>query len=324
MVFLYAICIIRMCIPFELPNFQFVIRDKYIATAIMKPIILNQRINLFYVLLIVSVMVSAVIFIVNILSYRKYSLYLKANRVKRIETDVTNTDIFTCDAVSVPITIGYFKPVIYLPDYSFSDADLKNVIMHEQHHIDGKDLWVLLLTNILTYIFWWNPFVYLLKKELAHSLELKCDYSVTKEMGADDCLAYAETLLKVASNDNSHKANPEMVLGFYKRDKSLKYERVKQRFEFIGSKMKLRNNIFVIFTALLVFFGSYYFIWQASYDVNAHTDDSEYILSEDTMYLQEQEDGSFALFVGGENSGVTVDKNDVESGIYRDYKIIYK
>ena len=71
------------------------------------------------------------------------------------------------------------------------------MLKHEwQHHV-GRDALVKLLIQLLCCVMRWNPFVYLLKRNLNQTLELKCDAKVIQGLGEEQKTRYAEALLHV-------------------------------------------------------------------------------------------------------------------------------
>ena len=116
------------------------------------------------------------------------ALYRDNPRLKKCEIVVT-------DAVNVPQIVGFISPVIYLPNYSFSDQELKYIILHELTHHRCKDMWLKLLSSTICALLWWNPFAHLVCRDIDLLLEMKCDLRVTEEMTNEDCLSYFETVV---------------------------------------------------------------------------------------------------------------------------------
>ena len=96
----------------------------------------------------------------------------RAEKIRVIETTLVNT----------PMIAGLMKPTIYLPKIIFSDTELYNILLHEWTHYIHKDIWIKFLLKLLCIIYWWNPFLYLLKHDIDDTLEIKCDISITTKM----------------------------------------------------------------------------------------------------------------------------------------------
>ena len=48
-------------------------------------------------------------------------------------------------------------------------------------------------------IHWFNPFIYLIKKEINHACELACDEAVIKNLSSSEKQAYGDTLISVVA-----------------------------------------------------------------------------------------------------------------------------
>lgn len=96
---------------------------------------------------------------------------------------------------SSPMIIGFFKPVLILPDEKYTSEELFFILKHELVHCKRRDLYIKLLLVAANAIHWFNPFIWIMQKEAAIDMELSCDERVTQ--GADYAMrkAYTETLL---------------------------------------------------------------------------------------------------------------------------------
>ena len=81
-----------------------------------------------------------------------------------------------------PYVIGFFRPAIFLPDADYKEGDLRLILLHEWQHFRNRDQWSKLLCYLLCCVFWWNPFLWLLKNKMDQLLELRCDFSVLKKI----------------------------------------------------------------------------------------------------------------------------------------------
>lgn len=90
---------------------------------------------------------------------------------------------------------------IYLNPQLHSEAELEEIIRHEQFHIEQKHTIDILLGEVLTIVFWFNPFAWLLRNELKQNLEFLTDKLVL-ETGID-AKHYQYNLLKVSGLQNN-------------------------------------------------------------------------------------------------------------------------
>ena len=84
--------------------------------------------------------------------------------------------------------VGVLRRYIILPDKTYTDAELHYILLHEYTHFLNHDTAVKLLVTLYCIIFWWNPVVYLLQKDLEQTLELKCDRAIAQTLNAQQPL----------------------------------------------------------------------------------------------------------------------------------------
>ncbi len=101
-----------------------------------------------------------------------------------------------------PILMGILKPTIVLPMYKIPNDELEMVIKHELTHFKKKDLWIRRFMLIATIIHWYNPFIYLLKKEVHMWSELSCDEDVVMNMSHIERKKYGATILNMIERSN--------------------------------------------------------------------------------------------------------------------------
>jgi beta-lactamase regulating signal transducer with metallopeptidase domain len=95
----------------------------------------------------------------------------KKNSVKRIVYAETN-------AVVSPFSIWNY---IVFNKIQFSPKELEQILAHEKVHVSQKHSLDMFLVNIMTLLFWFNPFVWLYKKKLQENLEFLADkYTVSQ------------------------------------------------------------------------------------------------------------------------------------------------
>ncbi len=90
---------------------------------------------------------------------------------------------------------------IYVNPQLHSEAELAEIIQHEQFHIQQKHTIDILLGELLTIVFWFNPFAWLMKNELKQNLEFLTDKLVLAT--GIDARHYQYNLLKVSGLQNN-------------------------------------------------------------------------------------------------------------------------
>ena len=99
---------------------------------------------------------------------------------------------------SAPVTVGWFHPVVMLPDdwNRWSPAQLDAVLLHEREHARRRDpliQWVALLNRA---VFWFHPLAWWLERRLAALAEDACDAAVLAR--GHQPAEYCEYLLSLA------------------------------------------------------------------------------------------------------------------------------
>ena len=104
-----------------------------------------------------------------------------------------------CDAVKVPATMGFVKPIILLPVASINHltiSQVESIIMHELAHIKRHDYLVNILVSLVETILFFNPFAHLLSMQVRKECELCCDDAVLNHQKDPGQYAYALLLLE--------------------------------------------------------------------------------------------------------------------------------
>lgn len=218
--FLYMFSVVRMIIPYEfsftrvIPP-QGVLNNLFRDTSISKSV---TQISIFSVLEAIWGIVSAILIVCFVFRYmramRKFSSYSIRkdeqccrifNRVLNVSKTQMKIAIRSSSDISIPIGVGIFRKSIILPDEDYSDSELYYILRHEYTHFQNKDLIIKILINIYGCIFWWNPAIYLLKKDLAQILEIKCDLDVTDNMANHNKAEYLATIVTMLKNAGAKK-----------------------------------------------------------------------------------------------------------------------
>ena len=110
-------------------------------------------------------------------------------------------EIRTSTAVTVPITIGTFNPIVILPDRllsEHSDELLTSAIGHEIIHIRRRDYAFNLAYELLYLPLSFHPCAALIRRRIRQTRELSCDEVVAERIMPAE--VYARSLVKLASS----------------------------------------------------------------------------------------------------------------------------
>ncbi len=97
-----------------------------------------------------------------------------------------------------PYITGIRHPAIVLPDIEWNYQDLSFIFEHELIHFYRYHLHIKIACEIISILYFWNPFVYILKKEIFKLLEIVTDSIVTTDMSDEKKIAYAESMLNIS------------------------------------------------------------------------------------------------------------------------------
>ena len=141
-----------------------------------------------------QLIVTSILLIYTVIQVTKRNKALK-NSVRieadsRIEELVNSfrlkrqVQIYINDGIKVPITYGVVRPKIIIQSQVLEDNNLlKYVIIHEMVHIKKFDIVLTHIKNVITCLFWYNPFILVASRYMEDDLELLCDKLVIQSVG---------------------------------------------------------------------------------------------------------------------------------------------
>jgi len=144
--------------------------------------------------------------------------------------------------VLVPLTWGWRRPVVLLPDGSdsWTDDERSSALFHELSHVKRADFLVMLLVRASLAVFWWNPLCWIVYRELQKEQEIACDELVLRAGIRPS--TYAATLLAFRRSAGFRWSPSAALLGMLGR--SSFQERLaailKQKLTFMEVKMKTK------------------------------------------------------------------------------------
>lgn len=103
--------------------------------------------------------------------------------------------IYEAPGIGFTFTVGFIRPAIFLQK-GFAADELEPILRHEMTHIARGDLLVKLLLELACCLHWFNPLVFMMKKQLAKSCETSCDEKVVAEQNVDERALYARLVVR--------------------------------------------------------------------------------------------------------------------------------
>ena len=108
-----------------------------------------------------------------------------------------NLQVIEVDAPISPMLFGLFQPRLLLPRHlrSFDPIQQQMIVQHELTHLRRHDLHWMSAGLVLQTLFWFNPFMRLLRAQLSWAQELGCDRDVLDGRPSTQRKAYAAALV---------------------------------------------------------------------------------------------------------------------------------
>lgn len=131
--------------------------------------------------------------VLNLLGERKEELKIK----RKIE-------LYCNSNISSPIMTGFLHPAIIIPEENIETIKMSYILRHELVHYKQGDLLYKWLAQITICLHWFNPFVYLIGKEVNQTCELACDEVIIKSLDESEKRTYGDTLLSFLKSKGSY------------------------------------------------------------------------------------------------------------------------
>jgi len=211
--------------------------------------------------------------------------------------------ICICPGLEVPMGVGIFRRWILLTGSAYTEDELYYILKHEYIHFCNRDLLVRMLVSLFCCVFWWNPAGYLLQKDVAEMLELKCDMACTEGFSKEQKIGYLSILTRLVE-DAPEKPKRKKHPFFSKTGAALLQQKnnlsMRERFHLIrkpARKGKLLGQVLVLGMFAVLLAASYAVVVQPKYDPpmeEIYTDSSIYVLAQTEGYILKHKDGSFS------------------------------
>ena len=203
----------------------------------------------------------------------------------------------TSDFISVPVTTGVFRPYIILPSATlkqFSKKEIKYIFLHELNHYKSKDVLINWIMTGFQVVYWFNPLVWMIFKQMRTDREIACDASVLKLLDEESFSDYGYTIINFITklSDTSHIFMTASLGGTKKELRS----RIKKIAVYTRETTHMKIKSFLIFTGL-----SFFLLSQISVVTQmAYTEKYNFqggnVVYEDLGAYFKGYDGSFVLY----------------------------
>ena len=320
LLFVLIVCLGRTFLPFEFP-----FTKEIPVTATYNSLIkmLDHKVvgvmSIGNILMLIWVLGTMVFLFVRVRS--RYVLY---KSVLNSATDITNVTyerfgyvfdkfgkrisvrIYEAQNVFIPYSFGFFKKGIVLPADT-KDFDRQYYLMHEYGHHVHKDLLIMMIIDIWLSLFWWSPFSYLLRHKMEETLELNCDYLVTKSMSKEEKMNYLQSIVNVLKKSDVDKTPLKVsTMGLVRFNKN---KFVIERFQNITKrKDKQKKALSIIFYLIIgiIVVSSYMVVFQSSFPLG-EDEENGYVV--DSIYYDEKQNEYMIRF---ENTERVLEEEEIE------------
>ncbi len=137
----------------------------------------------------------------------------------RLHSKVTEISGITVCQLPEDMTPFSFFKWIFIHTEKHAETETRQILLHEQTHVRQWHSLDIILVEILILFSWWNPFVWLMKREMAMNLEYLADNGVLRE-GIDSReyqfhllrLTYHETAVQIVNNFNVSQLKQRIMM----------------------------------------------------------------------------------------------------------------
>ena len=159
--------------------------------------------------------------------------------------------------VSVPMTIGWLKPMILLPIGTLNGmtvAQVEAILAHELSHIQAKDYILNIFQTLIEILFYYHPAVWWISANIRAERENRCDDVAVKLCG--NSLTYAKALLALQEMQHQNIRTYGLAMTFSTKRKGILLKRVKrilnqpQNHSNIMEKLAATGLLLVVIVAL--------------------------------------------------------------------------
>lgn len=211
--------------------------------------------------------------------------------------------IVNCPDITTPFIFGFRKPIIVLPEIELSEDEWYYILSHEMTHYYHKDLWIRFACEFLKVIYWWNPLISLLRKQITKFQELRTDTTVIQKLDEIQKLDYLQCLVKIAKLQSVHKetwiAAFESESEISKRIMTLLHSSKELP---SGKKHRFVNTFAAVIMILLTVLLPNLIIFEPNAPIPEEVmkEENAYDINSTNSYLVLNEDGAYDVYVDGE------------------------
>lgn len=282
-----AVIMLRMMVPVNFPFTKTIYSSKLLiglGNIVYANVYGDREILVSDLLLWLWISVAVILLIRYFYKRLKVRRCLEQYIIKDIETKeyyesfLNDTKIRSIKIAVIPgeeqaAIFGVIRPIMILPDAVLEEKTVAHMIRHEIKHYANYDLWLKFFVDLLVVIHWWNPIVYMMRKELSLAFELSNDYMVTKDMSELGKIEYAETLVQAAKLMSNQQAYDLNLTGGECLETRIKMLLKEKTTEGMRSRLLAAANLLFVFLIMII---SLVFVPEVFYKESVHYDSEEF------------------------------------------------
>ncbi len=202
--------------------------------------------------------------------------------------------VYSTPHADTPMVMGLRNPIILLPtDMEVSVTDITYALRHEICHCAHHDLWIKLMIDIISMIYWWNPLTYVWGRQLNAALEMRVDDALLSEENVS-LSDYLSSLLQHIKGTDLKKKNLCQPAGLTAVGKSTLHYRL-QMIKNRDHRPNRLLNVAVFAITFSAYILSYFYIWEVNYAA-PEIEESCVLASDSEVYAIATEDGRYEIY----------------------------
>ena len=193
--------------------------------------------------------------------------------------------------LSSPLIIGIRTPAIIIPDLRLSEEEWCFIFRHELTHYYRRHLLIRMLFELLSDLYFWNPFLLILQKQLSRLLEFHADEEAVSSLTYAHRIDYSECLLKIMRYDTRKSRICAAGISF---GSSGFTDRIKRILNTCQTPKAAGANCMILAGITALFLLSYAVILEPEYDTHLG-----FTMDASDTYFRPNEDGTYDVIHDG-------------------------
>lgn len=116
--------------------------------------------------------------------------------------------VYRSECIYAPMIIGIRKKYLLLPEKDFARDEFIYIFQHEIQHLKYHHMVIKMLTLFLCCVYWYQPMIWLMKREMDRDIEVFCDRKAVQKMNQEDRYGYTQTMISCMTFEQ----NPHLVI----------------------------------------------------------------------------------------------------------------